>query len=309
MPQIERNLSLVIPVYNRSADVDRLLASFAHHEVLPGEIILVDNNSTDDTPGVLSRHAKILCGFGCRAIVANCERRGASSARNEGLRQVSAPWVMFFDSDDEIGPRHFANISHAIAANVSADIIGWDCPDDNGVRRFHASDCQRRNLYNGSMATQRWCARADLVRRSGAWDEQVGYWDDIELGARMLALTPKVVHVGLADVLLHDNPISITASGRGNPHACHPALERLEQTLAGCWGAKKAKFRVALKKVVEYANLSRLKRAVTDADTMDKMLKNTLEPFSFYPRTLLTLAFQFRKYGGRGAWLASYFYF
>lgn len=305
MQEVEAKLSLVIPVYNRAALVDRLLSTFSSHDMLPAHIVLVDNNSTDNSLAVLNSYRDRIA---TEVTVVACTRRGAAAARNAGLALVTTPWVMFFDSDDEIGTHHFANILHAISANPTADIIGWNCPDGHGLRRFYATDCQRRNLYNGCMATQRWVARTELVRSAGAWDENVGYWDDIELGSRMLAMTDKVVHAGTADVFLNNNEDSITGAGMRDFSAADEALRRMEATLSEIWGAEKAKFRVALKKVIEYANLTRSNPDEKSRNVIDKLLVSTLLQFSRYPRTLLYAANRYRQAGGRGAWMASFFY-
>lgn len=304
MTKIENRLSLVVPVYNRAALIDRLLTSMSSHTVLPAHIVLVDNNSTDNSVEVLQRHAKLLP---TKVTVANCSKRGAAAARNTGLALVDTPWVMFFDSDDEIGPRHFENISAALSSLPDKDILGWDCPSDRGMCRFFDKDAQRRCLFNGGMATQRWCARTELVRKAGEWNEDVFYWDDIELGCRMLGLSSKVKHIGTADVFLHYEQESITAAGSKNPSASDTPLQSIETTLTKIIGGEKAKFWVALKRAVEYANLRRSKSNRKSFKELDNLLKNCMMQFDTYKKTLLTIAYQSTLHGIRGAWMLSYF--
>lgn len=305
MTTIEKRLSLVVPVFNRAALVGRLLSSFQSHAVLPAHIVLVDNNSTDGTPEVLGQYAAEIP---TKVTVLGCTTPGACAARNVGLAVVDTPWVMFFDSDDEMGPQHTANISRALDALPHADIIGWDCPGDDGLRKFFDRDVLRRCLFNGGMATQRWCARTELVRRVGAWDEDVPYWNDIELGTRMLAADPVVHHIGRADVYLHCLQDSITGAGNINPRASDAALERIEATLAKKIGPEKAKFRVALKRVIEYANLKRSNLSTENDIYIDKQLNINIKAFGIWPKTLLRLAYQTTKHRLRGAWIISYFY-
>lgn len=304
MTKIENRLSLVVPVYNRAALIDRLLTSMSSHTVLPAHIVLVDNNSTDDSVKVLHHHAKLLP---TKVTVANCRKRGAAAARNAGLALVDTPWVMFFDSDDEIGPRHFENISTALSIHPDIDIFGWDCPSDRGLCRFFDRDAQRRCLFNGGMATQRWSARTELVRQAGEWNEDVFYWNDIELGCRMLSLTSKVKHIGTADVYLHYEQESITAAGSKNPSASDTSLMSIEATLTKIIGVEKAKFWIALKRAVEYANLRRSKSNRKSFKELDNLLKNCMMQFDTYKKTLLTIAYQSTLHGIRGAWMLSYF--
>jgi glycosyltransferase involved in cell wall biosynthesis len=92
-------VSVIIPTYNRSsrleATVESIVAQSYPRERY--EIILVDNASTDDTPGVTARLAER---FPCvRRMVES--RRGAHHARNAGAT-VSLGEILYFTDDDMI---------------------------------------------------------------------------------------------------------------------------------------------------------------------------------------------------------------
>ena len=99
-------ISLVIPVRNRASIVGRTLDSVAAQTRLPDQIVLVDNGSTDGTLEVLRRWAN---GRSNVQVVTE-PRPGAAEARNCGLRAVTEEYVMFFDSDDTMPPRHVEEI-------------------------------------------------------------------------------------------------------------------------------------------------------------------------------------------------------
>lgn len=94
-------VSVIIPTYNSAAFVGRAIESVLAQTLLPAEIILVDNNSTDHTLEVLrayaSNYPKLI-----QVITATVQ--GPSAARNAGLRLATTEWIQFLDSDDTLPP-------------------------------------------------------------------------------------------------------------------------------------------------------------------------------------------------------------
>ena len=229
-------LSVVVPVYNRAHIVASTLASIAAQTYRPFEVIVVDNNSTDGSLGAVMQWQGAALSADMPVRVLQCPKPGASAARNMGLEAVRTEWVMFFDSDDLMDAHHIAMVADAIAKTPAADIIGWDTTHadaDGRIRtgRFFGHNMQRHNLFDGAMATQRWCARTSLVRQAVGWNESVGYWDDIELGARMLVLNPSIAYIGKSGVTVRATPGSISGTRADNPARIEPALAAIEATL------------------------------------------------------------------------------
>ncbi len=92
-------LSVVIPTYNRAKTLPRVLASIARQTVLPNEVIVVDDGSTDDTLEVLEGWKSSL-----PLKIIHQENLGASAARNAGIRAAAGDVIAFIDSDDEYEP-------------------------------------------------------------------------------------------------------------------------------------------------------------------------------------------------------------
>lgn len=86
-------VSVVIPTYNRSGALDRTIRSVLAQTERDLEIIVVDDGSTDDTPGVLAR-------YGSQLRVIRQRNAGAGAARNAGIEAARAPFVAFLDDDD-----------------------------------------------------------------------------------------------------------------------------------------------------------------------------------------------------------------
>lgn len=184
-------LSIVIPVFNRASVVERTLRSVEAQTLRPLKVILVDNDSTDGSMAVLRswKDSVRRCDFEVEILEET--KPGAAAARNRGLEHVSTPWVMFFDSDDTMRPDH-CSVAMSHAANSNADVLGWsvslvESGEKRSVKYFAGRDACFDNLMHGAFATQRWMARTDLVRKVGGWNAKARIWDDIELGARLLA--------------------------------------------------------------------------------------------------------------------------
>jgi glucosyl-dolichyl phosphate glucuronosyltransferase len=116
------DVSIVVPTYNRSALLARTLDSLLRQEAgaIRYEVIVVDNNSVDDTRAVVGRYCQrsALIRYVFEA------KPGASCARNTGIAASSAPVVAFIDDDVEASPGWVAAIKRALDARPDVDCVG-----------------------------------------------------------------------------------------------------------------------------------------------------------------------------------------
>jgi len=92
-----RAVSVVIPACNAATTVAATLASLRSEAEVIGEVLLVDDGSTDGTATVARRAAAQLS-IPLRVLPASCHDAGA--ARNVALEQAVHPWVYLIDADD-----------------------------------------------------------------------------------------------------------------------------------------------------------------------------------------------------------------
>lgn len=195
-------ISIVIPVYNRAHTIERTLDSIYSQDSRPITLILVDNNSTDDSLEVMNRwkerhHSKEF------DITVTSENaiQSASAARNKGLSLVKTPYVMFFDSDDTMRSNHVRRAANAFNEDPDLDIAGWDImfhasDGSTSIRPFADKDAVFRHTFNATLATLRYAASTSLIRAAGGWNPTVLGWDDYELGLRLLQRNPKLKRLG-----------------------------------------------------------------------------------------------------------------
>ena len=89
-------VDIVVPVYNVEKYISDCLDSLLAQTMKDIRIICVNDGSTDESLDIVNRYAE----KDSRIIVINQKNGGRSAARNAGLRKVTAPYVMFCDSDD-----------------------------------------------------------------------------------------------------------------------------------------------------------------------------------------------------------------
>jgi N-acetylglucosaminyl-diphospho-decaprenol L-rhamnosyltransferase len=107
-------LAVVIVALNSERWLAACLTSlFGHSGAVALDVVVVDNGSTDDTPGVVAEFPDVR--------FVQYENRGFAAANNRGVEQTSAPWVLFVNADTEIRK---GTLSELLAACDRADDLG-----------------------------------------------------------------------------------------------------------------------------------------------------------------------------------------
>lgn len=106
-------ISIIVPVYNVEAYLDRCVESLLAQSWENIEIVLVNDGSKDNSGALCDA----WCARNPRIRAVHKPNGGLSSARNEGLRHVDSPYVMFIDSDDAIHPDMCRHLLQAMLDN------------------------------------------------------------------------------------------------------------------------------------------------------------------------------------------------
>lgn len=91
-------ISVIVPVYNCAAYVDRCLESILAQSYRNIEVIVVDDGSTDGSSDICKAYAA----QDARVILVRQRNGGLSAARNTGLDRATGEYVAFVDGDDYI---------------------------------------------------------------------------------------------------------------------------------------------------------------------------------------------------------------
>ena len=103
-------ISVIVPVYNVEAYLERCVESILQQTYANFELILINDGSTDSS-GVIcdnlaSQHENVK--------VYHLENAGVSNARNMGIQLATGSWVTFIDSDDFVTQDYLATLASAV---------------------------------------------------------------------------------------------------------------------------------------------------------------------------------------------------
>ena len=301
MPTLSHLITIVIPVHNRADIIERTLDSIHNQDMRPVSLILVDNNSTDNSLAIMeewkSRHQATDFNI---TITTENTKQSAAAARNKGLSLVTTPYVMFFDSDDTMRPSHLRRATQAFHDDPELDIAGWDilfhaADGRTAVRPFADRNALFRHTFNATLSTLRYAVSASLIRAVGGWNDSVLGWDDYELGMRLLERNPKMLRLGdEITVDVFETKVSLT----GTDYSSRP--RQWEEVLNLCERYfKRNRWNngwINLRRVVLAALYAR-----EHSPEATRLLDETLRSeHSGYKRILYKFAYYYTKHGGRG---------
>ena len=143
-PATQRNghdVAVILSTYNRA---DRLAlaleALLAQVGGVPYEIIVVDNNSTDQTAAVVEH---IAAGSNGRLRYVFEPRQGLSHGRNTGIALARAPIIAFTDDDVRVGSDWIAQLKQTFDTHPEIDYVGgrilphWLAPPPAWLTQAH----------------------------------------------------------------------------------------------------------------------------------------------------------------------------
>jgi glycosyltransferase involved in cell wall biosynthesis len=203
-------VTVVIPAFNADQYIGEALESIRAQTVLPAEIIVVDDGSTDRTVAIAS-------GFGVKLL--HQERLGPSAARNAGIIVATQPWVAFLDSDDIWEPGKLEAQWAAVRADrdigaVFTDFIEFDrngpSPTSFLSRLSHYKEVGRSEISSGIflleneslqiqfnkgnfMRTSTLLIRRDLLSQVGLFNKEIVLCEDREICLRLFPIAKVAV--------------------------------------------------------------------------------------------------------------------
>jgi len=111
-------ISVVIPLYNKSDYILRCIDSILSQSYSAKEIIVIDDGSTDGGAELVKHH------FQSKVLLHSQKNLGVSKARNQGVALASSEYVAFLDADDYWQDDFLANI---VKLNKSYPQAGLYC--------------------------------------------------------------------------------------------------------------------------------------------------------------------------------------
>ncbi len=125
----QAKISVIVPVYKAAGTLEACIKSIQKQTYQNLEIILVDDGSPDISGEICDKFAKT----DVRIKVIHQKNSGVSVARNNGIKEASADWLCFVDSDDEITPDYVEKLAEAQCKSDSQLTVG-------GMSLYHKNE-------------------------------------------------------------------------------------------------------------------------------------------------------------------------
>lgn len=177
---VSNDISVVIPLYNKAAEIGSTLRSVLCQTAPPREIIVVDDGSTDDGAAIVRRMAP------GRVTLVSQSNAGVSAARNRAIGMASGRWVALLDGDDLWCPDHLERMASLIRRYPDCGAYGsgfyvednsrrtvGDTPREEGVVDFFCESMQRYVLIPSATVLRR-----DLALSLGGFPEGMRMGED-----------------------------------------------------------------------------------------------------------------------------------
>lgn len=163
-------VSVVIPMFDSAATIDRALESVAAQTLLPREVIIVDDASNDTSATAVERWSNSRIGT---KLIKHSTNLGPSASRNTGWNNATEKFVAFLDADDAWHPQKLRIQTQLISGDPTIALIGhryelgtdtrWDdfSVNDFTVSTFNLGDF----LIKNRLSTPTVMLRSDLQFR------------------------------------------------------------------------------------------------------------------------------------------------
>ncbi len=166
-------LSVIIPAFNEARCLPDTLAALQQAAAgMSSELIVVDNQSTDDTRAIAER---------CGAIVASERIHNIARVRNTGAAKATGDLLVFVDADTVVPPtllQHIQNVMHRDACVGGAVAVAYTPIRRAWMRWYLKGWAFWGRVFNMKQGAAQFC-RVDAFRDVGGYDESIYVGEDI----------------------------------------------------------------------------------------------------------------------------------
>lgn len=183
--------SIIIPTYNRANIIKKTIERLSDqtYPFNKYEVIIVDDGSVDNTKDIVKsmKVPYILKYF-------RQEKKGASAARNYGIKKARGEIIIFIDSDISVNQNfieeHINYHQQKDNIIVRGTVINTENIDNLNTKKMKLTDISYAFFATGNASI-----RKEYLLKVGLFDEDFKEygWEDLELGVRLKKQGLKVI--------------------------------------------------------------------------------------------------------------------
>lgn len=178
-------ISIVVPVYNEADHIAACLRSIDRQTVRPYEVIVVDNNSTDNTAALATQFPFVTVLHEPKQGVVHARNTGFNAARGDIIGRIDADTVISEDWIARLQELFVDETLAAVTGKIAYNDLAW-APLVNRIdlhfRRYFARTLGREVALQGS----------NMALRRTAWEltrahtcAQSGWHEDFDLAVHL----------------------------------------------------------------------------------------------------------------------------
>ncbi|SDB68441.1 glycosyltransferase family 2 protein [Butyrivibrio sp. INlla16] len=193
MNNLNNTITTIIPFYNNAETLPIMLDSILDGVLVPDEIILIDDGSTDDSADIIKNYVKRYPVIQYR----HQDHKGVSAARNLGISLAKCTWISFLDADDYIDPDMYEEMIKAVADGAcDGCLCGYFTHKDEIITSY--TRLQSETLQSGDILKAMFTDdtvrgflftklfKADIVKQY-SFDENIAMCEDLLFQTRYFA--------------------------------------------------------------------------------------------------------------------------
>jgi glycosyltransferase involved in cell wall biosynthesis len=218
-------ISVIMSTFNRAHLLPRAINSVLKQTYQDWELIVVDDNSKDDTGKVVKSFKDDRIRYIKRAKNSGCD----NAPKNDGIKASQGDYIAFLDDDNEYRPDHLAVLLKEIEKDDTTDIVYGDrwIVSDPGVTNplrpqlgfcmdFDPALLMERNFIDQSDVLIKRKAFFDI----GGFDERYKKYVDWNVWVRMSKYGKRFrrVPIIITDYHLHNSMKSLTVHTKGDTY-------------------------------------------------------------------------------------------
>ncbi|KOR35686.1 glycosyl transferase [Planktothricoides sp. SR001] len=222
-------VSVIIPAYNGSRDIQQAIESVFTQTYQNWELIIVDDGSTDNTRQVVQQYGHKLRYF-------YQENQGVAAARNRGILEAKGELIAFLDQDDWFLPDKLALQVASFPEHPSIGIVhsGWQIVNETGgaisdIALWHilpdlslADWLLWKPVFLGAMLFRR-----DWLEFAGGFNCRYHQAPDVDLVLRLAVMGCKAAWVNQKTVCYRQHETNASRNTPLQVRECQTVLERL----------------------------------------------------------------------------------